>query len=89
MPDDPKIEIQTELNVTRLISSSRDALEGLIKLSQGGSEALEGLALEGTVVTEAFEAMLGPFAPILMAITSIAAIAIPLWAERKGSTLDT
>ena len=81
MPEDSKLEIQTEVNVTKLIANSRDALEGLIKLSQGGSEALSGLALEGTVVTEVFESMLGPLAPVLMAITSIAAIAIPLWEQ--------
>lgn len=53
-------------------------LRGLMEMGQGGEAAIGGLAAEGFVATEAFEAMLGPLAPILIGITLITSMAVPM-----------
>jgi hypothetical protein len=74
---------------TSVLSNRRNVahfLRGLEELKSGGVDALAGLASEGFVATEAFEAMLGPLAPIFMAITLIASIGIPMFEKMNEKT---
>jgi hypothetical protein len=60
-------------------------LEGLMRLGQGGTEAIGGVAAEGFVATEMFEGMLGPLAPIAMALTLIVSLGIPMFERFSAS----
>ena len=92
MPEDnPNLKIKADLDVTKLVANARRALEGILDLSQGGTEALEGLAIEGEVATTVFEGMLGPLGPLLIAITQLSAAAIPMiekWQEQNDKLDD-
>jgi len=73
------------------LRSVHHLLTGLFELGQGGQAAFGGLAMEGRIATEVFEGMLGPLAPIALAITTITALAVPMlqqWQEHLTKIAD-
>jgi hypothetical protein len=67
------------------------ALFGIQELAEGGTAAIGGMAAEGRVAVEVFESMLGPRAPIALAITTITMLAAPMiakWQEHAQKISD-